>query len=320
LFNTFVVLSRGLCPKDPIGIIILAMVNIILIRMRTFSVLLILAASSFAAGAVTLNVDPAQSQITLSGTVAGFKLAEQGSGSLTTTVGGSINLTVADGQIQIDSANLDPNTNGSWKPGRNGADSSPADLAGQSSSFVGTITGALRDLVVNAVSTAKSLDSNGKFDASSIVFAFPQNSSSILDYNAGFLGTGSKALAGAGTNQTATVGTLVSNNGVQTLTIALDATFTFTLLTANDTEMTLKGQLVATGGAAPVNPTITDVQLKDGKFQFTAGNTTANTQVQTSTTLTSWAPQQATITANDATTRTFVIPSTEKFQFFRLTQ
>jgi hypothetical protein len=296
------------------------MLNFTRMRMRTFSALLLLAASSLVTGAVTLNVDPAQSQITLSGNVAGFKLQEQAAGSLSTTVGGTINVTVANGQIQIDSANFDPNTNGSWKPGRNGAASSPADLAGQSSSFAGTITGALRDLVVNATSTAKPLDSNGKFDASSIVFAFPQNSTSVLDYNAGFLGPGSKALAGAGTNQTATVGTFVSNNGVETLTIALDATFLFTVLTDGDTQMTLKGQLVATGGAAPVNPTITDVQIKDGKFQFTAGNTTANTQVQSTTTLNSWGPQQATITANDATTRTFVIPTTENFQFFRLTQ
>jgi hypothetical protein len=287
--------------------------------MHTFSAILLLA-SSLAAQAATLDVDPAQSKITLSGNVAGFILREQDTGSLSTTVVGSINVTEANGQIQIDSANLDPNTNGSWKPGRNGADSSPADLAGQATSIVGTITGALRDLVVNATSTAKPLDSNGKFDASSIIFAFPPNSTSVLDYNAGFLGAGSKALAGNGTNQTATVGTFVSNNGVQTLTIALDATFFFTLLTDNDSQLTLKGQLVATSGAAPVNPTITDAQFKDGKFQFTAGNTTANTQVQSSTTLTSWGPQQATITANDPSTRTFIIPATEKFQFFRLTQ
>src|SRR6185436_6373423 len=183
-------LSEDLCPKASIGIMIPAMVNLTLLRMRTFPTLLILAVSSLAAGAVTLNVDPAQSHITLSGTVAGFKLSEQGSGSLSTTVGGSVNVTVANGQIQIDSANLDPNTNGNWKPGKNGADSSPADLAGQATSIVGTITGALRDLVVNATSTAKPLDSNGKFDASSIVFAFPPNSTSVLDYNAGFLGAG----------------------------------------------------------------------------------------------------------------------------------
>ncbi len=296
------------------------MVNLIPISMRNVSSILLLV-SSLAAQAATLNVDPAQSQITLSGTVAGFSLREQAAGSLSTTVGGTINVTVANNQVQIDGANLDPNTNGSWKPGKNGAETSPADLAGQASSIVGTITGALRDLVVTATSQARTLDANGQFDASSIIFAFPPNSTSVLDYNAGFLGADSKALAGNGTNQTATVGTLISNNGVQTLTIALDATFYFTLLTANDSQLTLKGQLVATsGGSQPVNPTITDVLLKDGKFQFTSGNTTPNTQVQGSITLNSWAPQQATITASDASTRTFVIPATEKFQFFRLTQ
>ncbi len=307
-------------PPNLYGIILAAMVNLAQTRMRNFSTVLLLA-SSLVIQATTLNVDPTQSQITLSGTVAGFTLREQGTGSLSTTVGGTMDVTLANNQIQIDSANLDPNTNGNWKPGKNGTDTAPADLAGQASSIVGTITGALRDLVVTATSQAKTLDATGRFDASSIIFAFPPNSTSVLDYNAGFLGVGSKALAGNGTNQTATVGTFVSNNGVQTLTIALDATFYFSLLSDNDSQLTLKGQLVATsGGSQPVNPTISDVQLKDGKFQFTASNTTANTQVQGSTTLNSWAEQQATITAVDASTRTFVIPATEKFQFFRLTQ
>jgi hypothetical protein len=295
------------------------MLNLTLIRMRTLSVILLFI-SVLGMQSATLNVDPAQSQITLSGDIGGNQLREQGAGSLTTTVGGTINVTVANGQIQIDSAILDPNTNGSWKPGRNGAADSPADLAGQASSIVGTITGALRDLVVNASSPAKPLGANGQFDAASIVFAFPENSSSVLDYNAGFFGQGSEPLASRGTNQTATVGTFVSNNGVETLTIALDTTFTFSVEDVLEAKLTLKGQLVATGGAAPVNPTIGDVQIKDGKFQFTANNTTANTQVQSTTTLNSWGPQAATITANDATTHTFVIPMTEKFQFFRLTQ
>src|SRR4051812_45200615 len=99
-----------LCGKAELGSISLAMVNLIPIRMRTFSAILVLL-STLAAPAATLTVDPAQSHISLTGSVVGNNLREQGAGSLSTTVGGTISVTVAGGQIQIDSANFDPNVN-----------------------------------------------------------------------------------------------------------------------------------------------------------------------------------------------------------------
>jgi hypothetical protein len=272
------------------------------------------------AQAATLKVDSSKSQITLSGTVVGSALQEQATGSLTTTVGGTIDVTAGGGQIQITSAKLDPNINGNWAPGRQstGNSTDPADLGGEAHSFAGTITGALRDLLVDANSSAKTLSADGQFDASSIIFFFPTNSTSVLDYKS-FLGPGSQPLAGGGTNQTATVGTFVDNNGVQTLTIALNATFYFSLLTPNDTALTLKGQLFAATPPPPA-PSITGAKIVNGDFQFTGTDTDPSTVVESSTTLTSWGPQEAVIITIDPATRNFTVTAKDKFRFFRLKQ
>jgi hypothetical protein len=270
----------------------------------------------FAQGA-TFNLDVEQSRITLSGNVAGFTLREQGQGSLTTTVAGTISIATGNGQIQITSARLDPNVNGSWAPGRGEQATSPADLAGQSSTLFGTITGALRDLLVTATSTPRNLEANGQFDASAIVFQFPGDASSVLDYDSFLTGRGSRPLASAGTNQTATVGTLVSNNGVQTLTLALDAVFEFSLVSENDTALTLKGQLVATSTEGPAAPDIVGVELVDGQVRITVSGASEASQLESSTDLTVWVPAQATGVPGANGTRVYTVARSGAFQFFR---
>src|SRR5262245_16327085 len=107
--------------------------------------------------AASLTVDATKSQITLSGTVVGSQLGEQGPGSLTSKFGGTIDVTTSNGQIQITSGSLDPEVNGNWAPGRDGQAASPADLAGKASTLFGPVTGALRDLLVTASSAPKAL-------------------------------------------------------------------------------------------------------------------------------------------------------------------
>jgi hypothetical protein len=285
-----------------------------------FLVLIALATSVIPSRADTLRLDASRSQVTLTGTVAGYTLREQATGSLSSTIGGTIDLNVSAGQIQITNALLAPNINGSWAPGTNGQASSSADFGGMASTGFGPITGALRDLVVNVISPPRTLQANGQFDASTLVFSFPANSSSVLDYTSFLTGPGSKQLAGAGTNQTATVGTFVNNGGTETLTIALDATFYFKFITDNDTALTLKGQLVATNAPAQALPTFTEVRFENGQVIFTATGTSDATQVQSTTTLTSWSPQPATIGSPDSSTRTFTVPMDKPYDFFRLTQ
>ncbi len=268
--------------------------------------------------AATLNLDPARSQITISGNVAGFKLSEQGPGSLTTTVGGTVDITTLGGQIQITGATLDVNSNGSWAPGLNGQAKSPADLAGQASTLFGPITGAFRDLVVNAIGPVKPLAPNGQFDASAIVFSFPLNSTSVLDYDSFITGAGHQNLAGGGTNQAATVGTLIDSNGTQTLTIGLNATFFFTLAIPNDTALTLTGQLVATSAPAATPPQISGIQFTNGLAIITATKTLPTTKVESTRTFNGWTSESPIVTVIDSSTRTFTLQSADKFRFFRL--
>ena len=288
--------------------------TLLLMRICFLFVGLLLAASIQAA---TLKVDPSRSQITLSGKVAGNTLREQDSGSLTTTIDGTIDITINGGQIEITGAALDPNVNGTWAPGQNGAAKSPADFGGQASSFIGTISGALRELLVTASSPPKTLGPDGSFDASSITFTFPTNSSSTLDYDAGFLGKGSRKLASNGTNQTATVGKVVDNKGVQTLTIALDAAFSFSLITENDSPLQLKGQLVADNAPTQVSQNITGIEIVDGQVRLTVTGTSASTRLESSTDLVTWSPAEATVTETNGTTRTYSVPINGSFRFYR---
>jgi hypothetical protein len=271
--------------------------------------------------AATLNLDPARSQITISGNVAGFNLTPQGPGSLTTTVGGTISVETPPGQIQITGANLDPNINGNWAPGVGGAATSPADLAGEASTFLGRVTGALRELVVNATSSPRALDAAGQFDAAAIVFQFPTNGTSRFDYSAPaiFGGAGSAELASAGTNNTATVGTYVQSDGTATLTLNLDAVFRFSIISDDpDTTLMLKGQLVATGAPAPSAPMIGSVELVDGQLRFSVTGASASSQVEGTTNLKDWAPAQATSSAGPGGTTIYSVGANAKYGFFRV--
>jgi hypothetical protein len=250
----------------------------------------------------------------------GQQLREQGPGSLTTTIEGTIDISLANGQIEITDAGLDPNVNGSWAPGRGNEANSPADFAGQASTLFGSITGALRDLFVTAMSSARPIDANGQFDASSIIFTFPESANSVLDYDSFITGKGSESLASRGTNETATVGTLVQSNGTQTLTIALDAVFTFGLVSDNDTTLRLSGQLVATSGEGPDAPSIVGNEIVDGQFRITVSGGTAQSQLEGSTSLTVWTAVQATVTPGPDGTQVYSVPVTGPFQFFRLKQ
>ena len=284
--------------------------------------LLLLCVSFFANStpAATLNVDSSKSQITLEGSLGGQTLREQGAGSLTTTIGGTIEVTTGGGQIEITGAALDPNVNGNWRPGRDNAATSPADLAGQATIFGLSAVGALRDLLLDAKSSPKPLDSQGQFDAASIVFSFPTNSNSTFDYDSFLTGKDSVSLASNGTNRTATVGTLVENNGVQTLTIALDAEFFFSLVVDNDTVLRLKGQLVASGAPGPSNPSIVGTELVDGQLTITVSGASETSQLEGSTNLVTWTPVPGTGTAGPNGTRIYTVPASDKFQFFRLKQ
>src|SRR3954452_2482132 len=84
--------------------------------------------------AFIFTIDPLSSSLSLSGTVAGFALTQQGPGSLTTTYSGSINADFDSSTIQFNSAAAAAAINGNWQPlPGGGSGSAPANYGGQAS-------------------------------------------------------------------------------------------------------------------------------------------------------------------------------------------
>ena len=134
-----------------------------------------------------------------------------------------------------------------------------ANYAAQASSLLGTIRGALRDLVLDLTSGVLPV-TNGGFDAAGLLFAFPTNSLASFDYDAGFLGSDGIALSGIATNKIVNGATLTGAAGAQTLTIQVDTEFKFRALTPNDSAVHLTGKLVAVQAAPAVS--ITSIEIR----------------------------------------------------------
>jgi hypothetical protein len=187
----------------------------------------------------TFTIDPSQSSATISGTLAGVALVAQQTGSLTDSFSGGITADLTDTTVQFDSATIMGTATGAFLPG-----STSADFAGMVTTFLGTGYAAIRGLGLNLNSGALTLSGD----------AVDQGSASVS------LAAGSKLdtsvasnlhMTGALTVPSGTDATIVTNNGVTTLTLTVNYTYTHTLLTTNDTSLTLTGTIVATYTAPP---------------------------------------------------------------------
>src|SRR6516164_4924009 len=116
-------------------------------------VLMLEAVSSASAQVFTL--DAQQSMVTISGSVVGGVITNQGLGSLTTKFGGTIKVSVTGNSLQFTGqSQLLGQTNGSWQPKADGtAGSEPADYGGQVSlAPLGSGVAALREIQLDALS------------------------------------------------------------------------------------------------------------------------------------------------------------------------
>jgi hypothetical protein len=260
-------------------------------------------------------VDQSRSSITLNGTVFGNKLSEQGPGSMITTFGGRILADVEPSGIQFTGGSvIDAVTNGVWQPGPGGASgSAPADYAARASTLLGSIKGSLRNLVLDLTSGVLPV-SEGRFDASTLVFSFPDASNASFDYDAGFLGKDGIVLSGLSTNRIVDGATLVSNGDLQTLTIEIDTEFTFTAIVENDSTVHLTGTLVATGTKLPV---ITSVELDDQTLVIRVEGTGPAPALYSSHDLKTWTPRAADQT-NDASGALLTLPLSGNQEFYRV--
>jgi hypothetical protein len=134
--------------------------------------------------------------------------------------------------------------------------------------------------------------------------------------------SGSTALSGQSTNSVTTLATLVTNGQAQTLTIPVNAQFTFSANSTNDTILNLAGQLVATRTVAAVatapvlQPLMVQAQVVALHWQAPAGQ---QFQVQSSTDLTAWQTTAVNVTSGSSN-YIWSGPATAANGYFRLKQ
>ena len=285
---------------------------------------LALSSASRQVSAEAFALDESQSLISLSGSLIGYPISEQGSGSLTTHYTGTINVDATPTNIQFTGNSLlDARTNGVWEPLPGGGQgTAPADYGAQASSSFPPLTAkaALRNLLLDVVSGTLPLNGTN-FDASTLVFIFPSNSTASLDYRVtGFLSySASQPLAGYSTNAATSAGSLVTSGDKQTLRIPISVTLTFTLVSPNDSFLTLNGEFVATR-TIDVRPEFTSIAVTSGvvtlQWEGVAGQAYT---LQSSTNLQTWTVCATNLVYSGApyiwTTNT-----TGRREFFLLTQ
>jgi len=266
------------------------------------------------------TIDGSQSQITLSGSVAGYPFSGQGAGSLTATYNGSINADVSGSTIQFTgSSAITANPNGVWQPGAGGnPGSASADYgAVANAGFAGTAYGAARNIVLDMTSPLLTVTGTN-FDSTALVFSFATGYSSSFDYYNGFLGGGSLSLTGNSTNSVANAASLTTVGGAQKLVIQLSAQFYFSLLSANDTPLLLTGKIVATNSSvAPAPFMISSIAVSNQSVVLKVMNATLQSQLQSSTNLTVWSSASATVSSNAGIT-TFTTPMSGPKGYFRV--
>lgn len=269
---------------------------------------------------VTFTLDPARSSVTMSGTVQGNTITQQGAGSLTTRYTGALKTELRADSIQFTTASfVDAQVNGNWEPKIGGAaGTDPADYGGQASNFFATVKAALRNLLLNVTSATLPV-SGTNFNASAIEFAFPASSSSSLDYRVTGLtsDSGTRTLSGVASNAVGSTGTLVTAGDRQELTIPIDTTFQFNLITPNDVTLRLTGSLVGTRPFGDTERLQTLISLSGNTVTLewqSAANESNN--IESSVDLKIWAPREQGVLSSGPVT-TWTASKSGPVEFFR---
>jgi hypothetical protein len=201
-----------------------------------------------AVGAEVFTVDPNQSLVSISGSIAGTSLESQGSGSLTTQFGGSILADMSGTTIQFPGQSQVTGLNsGTWQPMPDGSDgSAPATFGAKASLLFTTGVAAVRNVQFDITSAALTLV-NGQFDAQPITFSIAEGAACSAAYRTeGALSySGAVALDGRSVTGQDAMASLSVVGSQQVLSIPIHYTLTFSLLDQDDTSVTLTGQLVA---------------------------------------------------------------------------
>jgi hypothetical protein len=216
---------------------------------------------------------------------------------------------------------------GNWQPLADGSVGvAPANYGAAVNLAAGLVKvkAALHSLVLDVTSPALTLNRTGQFASTNLTFLIPTNANSALSYLVTGLinSSGSTALSGQSTNNVTTLATLVTNGQAQTLTIPVNAQFTFSANSTNDTILNLAGQLVGfrTAGAVAAAPVLQSLTVQSQvltlQWPAPAGQ---QFQVQSSTDLMAWQTNAVNVTSGSSN-YTWSGPATGANSYFRLKQ
>ena len=272
----------------------------------------------------TFTLDATNSSLTMSGTLDSAAFQQQGPGSLTTKISGTIKAEVTSTNITfVGGSAIVALTNGSWQPGTNGVagTNAPANFGIKVNVLFTTVMAAVRNTLLDVTSSALTV-TGGSFSGQGLHFNYPSNSTSVLDYSySGLLGTGSgsQLLKGVSTN-TLNNATLIVQGAELVLTIPIDNSGTATALNPNDIQYRLRGQLVA---RAPVSVPlqINAFQVSSGQLTFTIATTPDQSYtILESTNLTDWPTIVDQFTATNNPTVRNVSQPASPLNYFRIRQ
>jgi hypothetical protein len=265
--------------------------------------------------AETFIVDASQSHITISGKIDGLPIAAQGPGSLTAAYDGYINAAVSSSTIQFTGASMvTAITNGVWEPAAGGAaGSAPADYAGQVTvPLFGTGYGAGRNVALDMTSPVLTLTQTN-FDSSQLTISVVASLNPVCDYRLATHG-GSLLLSTNFDNAIATGSSFSTNGDLLRLVVQINATMSG----PDNSAVTLTGKIEATNLLSVfAPPVITGMAVTNQSFVLTVSNATAQSQLLSSTNLTTWTPASTAINTNDGFV-IFTTPMAGPRTFFRV--
>ncbi len=265
------------------------------------------------------QLDPSRSPLVLKGSFVGTPFVEQTSGSLTSSMQGTITVSLDATNLQVlPGSQLVVQTNGAWLPNVGGAaGAAPANFGGEISSFLASAYGALRHLQFEMDSAPLSV-AESRFDASGLKLHVTTQDESFLDFSfSGLLSASGRRPLTGDTNDAATASaTLERTADAYVLTIPLSINLPFDLLAAGDTQVGFVGTVVAT--TANSGPHLDQVMLQGALVILTwMAQTNGTYQVATSPDLLHWTAFTPSLTFTNSLGR-YSAPASSSHAFFRL--
>ena len=269
----------------------------------------------------TFTLDATNSSLTISGTLGSAAFQQQGPGSMTTKIGGTIKADVTSSNITFaGGSSIIALTNGNWQPGPGGvAGSAPANYGVKVNVYIFfTALAAVRNALLDVTSSPLTV-TGGAFPGKQLQFFFPPASTTVLDYNAGSLASGSDTLMNAFTNNVNANATLVVQGSQQVLTIPVDISGTKTIAPGT-VNYRLVGQLVARAPKS-VPLQINAFQVSPGQITFTIAATPGQSYtILGSTNLTDWPAIVDQFTATNNPTVRIVSRPASPLNYYRVRQ